>query len=132
MQKTLFISHSIFLNEEEMNTLTLENKSIETIGISVSTWSDDSEISKEILCRYLITNEMESSQIVDIMPDGYKIYLKDISKFRRLKDSKWIVLKEEGIIDNYTVIHQIIIQTIIDLENTTVYLHWKNNQIPQK
>jgi hypothetical protein len=132
MQKTLFISHSIFLNEEEMNTLTLENKSIETIGISVSTWSDDSEISKEILCRYLITNEMESSQIVDIMPDGYKIYLKDISKFRRLKDSKWIVLKEEGIIDNYTIIHQIIIQTIIDLENTTVYLHWKNNQIPQK
>lgn len=124
--ENLFIAHSIFLTREERYALADGKKTIETVGISVPTWSDKSEISKEVLCRYLVTNEIESESVVESMPDGYKIYIKDISKCQKLKDikdegSEWLSLKEER---NHTF-HQIVIQKIEDLERTSIHLRWK-------
>ena len=75
----LSIMHNVFLTKEEIEKL-LEQKEIETIGVSVPVWyfkGDTSEPTEEVFCKYKlkITDKKES---VSVLKNGYVINLQNL------------------------------------------------------
>ena len=89
---TLSIAHSIFLSPEDLINLT-NKQAITTIGISVPVWfrkGTTSEPAEEVICKYLISNDPEDSQVATF-EEGYKINLPQTR--RQVKTNSEDILK---------------------------------------
>lgn len=111
----IVISHSIFLTKIELNNLSNEKTTIETVGISVPVVSGNYEKQTEVFCRYILTNEITGPE-VEIMEDGYKLYITDKIKELYYEVETPISLNEKRLL----ALHQISIHDTNYLEQSTV------------
>jgi hypothetical protein len=78
----LSILHNIFLDEEQINSLS-EKEEIEVIGVSLPVWyykGNTSEPAEEVFCKYKITNKtVHKKESITIFKNGYIINLPKIS-----------------------------------------------------
>lgn len=76
----LFVTHSVFLTEDEANLL-IGGDSVETTGHCVPVWVDaktgrTTEPANEIFCHYKIHNIEDSDREIKVLPRrGYEIFL---------------------------------------------------------
>lgn len=76
----LSIIHSIFLNEEQINSLR-SGQDVTVIAPNLPVWSYGlitSEPAEEVFCKYIISpNSENNNNSIKTLKDGYKIYLPD-------------------------------------------------------
>jgi len=84
--KTIF-GHSVFLNKEQRYALTKPNTCIEVLGSTLITEIEENPETKEIFCKYKLTNQIEYPRIISKTKDGFWINL-DTSKYKNLLDLK--------------------------------------------
>jgi hypothetical protein len=94
----LTVNHHIFLNRDQRYALHA-GQSIEVTGISVPVWfvrKKTNEPAKEVFCRYYIYNMDEHEVPIQIVKDGYKIYMphREGTKIT-LSDKEWWDLKRK-------------------------------------
>jgi hypothetical protein len=83
----LFVTHSVFLTDEEARLLASGESSIETTGHCVPVWVEaktgkTTEPGNEIFCRYKLHNSKDQEKEIKIMPrKGYEIFLPHCSSW---------------------------------------------------
>ena len=148
MNSILCVSHNVFLTKEQRYDI-YEGKQVEVVGVSVPVWfydkSETSEPAIEVFCKYTIVSDNKNqSKGIDVIDDGYKIYLSNdkdnilptkIKKFFKKKDyipcskllldvkdggAEWINFKVYEISDYVNIIHSIEIQKIENLTDSLI------------
>lgn len=83
----LFITHHIFLTDNQIQELALE-KTISCVGNCVPVWVDaktgkTTEPAKEVFCLYQISNSPDKNNEIEHVPDqGYSIWIPRVTSWR--------------------------------------------------
>jgi hypothetical protein len=120
----MFVSHAIYLSQQERKQLNEDICAIETKGVCNVTASSDGK-TEEMICVYLITNE--ESPVIELMPDGFKIYIspKQCKELLPLPVGiEWLNFKVDQDVKGVNVHHQVVFQTIDVLEQTTAVVEF--------
>ena len=87
MNTALFVTHSVFLTEEQIEKV-VSGEGVESIGHCVPVWVDaktgrTTEPAKEIFCLYLVNNSSDNERDVKLLPrkKGYEIFIPNSSKW---------------------------------------------------
>jgi len=126
MSESMFVSHCVYLTPEERKILAKEPTTIETFGISVPMHTKEFDKAlTEVFVKYLISTEIEGSNQIELMSDGYKISFPDFNNCQSIRDinegcSDWLMLNVMNKINDVVVHHQVIFKDVSHLERTTV------------
>jgi hypothetical protein len=128
--KKIFISHRIFITEEQRSTLKKKGAHIEATGICCVVLVEDNqtnEPAKEINCNYRIFSDHSKGNRV-VINDNYDIYLGD----QKIREWLNFNIVEKNILygESHQIIHQIVISDVDDLVRSRLPIHF--SQISSK